>query len=592
MNRNWTVKQKLLISTSLLIFISVMIVTVISSENYKKDMVEKLHEDTSITLQLLSYNIGIYLQNFQELCVSPYYDDELLCALSTDKLDSSTMLQNQRIIEAFLSKNILLPHKDIQGAYIFSGENVYSSKRTQNYLTTLDLDETILEKVRTTGDPVLTYSKKDKAAFTVLSNISDMKDNSKSIGIMRIDANDKGLETVCGKVLSISGKALLIINSDGNLIYGGGKDFSTEQINQIQSVINNSISITNENTFYLNNTDFILTSVSVPLTNWKIYDVSNLEIQLNGVNKIQSRSIILALICAAIGIILSTQLVALLLKPIYEVTNLMKAVQGEDYTVKAPVRGSDEIAFLSTTFNEMTQKIDDTMKKNIQLTQQIYEAKYLEKEAQYLSMCNQIKPHFLFNSLNTISILIKCNRNEESISYIEKLASLLNALVHADSQMTLRSELVVCENYLSMQHIRYTNLEYKIEVQKKHLDFELPALLIQPLVENALIHGFAGKIGRCFLLIKTKEKDNNLEILIKDNGNGISEENFFLLQKKLKSPNTDYETRKDGVALTNIARRIKLKYGNNSSINVQSRLGEGATFIIRIPLNQIGVKNV
>ena len=584
MKKNWTVKQKLLISTSLLIFISVMIVTIVSSENYRKDMVEKSHEDTGITLQLLSYNIGIYLQNFQELCVSPYYDEELLCALSTDKLDSSTMLQNQRIIEAFLSKNILLPHKDIQGAYIFTEKNVYSSKRTQNYLSTLDLDEELLEKVKTSGEPVLTYSKKDKAAFTILSNISDMEDNSKSTGIMRIDANSKGLETVCGKVLSISGNALLIINSDSNLIYGGGKDFSTEQINQIHSVITDSTSITKENTFHLDNNDFILTSIPISLTDWTIYYVSNLALQLKGVGIIQTRSIILGFICAAIGIILSTQLVSLLLKPIYEVTDLMKEVQGEDYTVKAPVRGSDEISYLSTTFNEMTQKINDTMKKNIQLTQQVYEAKYLEKEAQYLSMCNQIKPHFLFNSLNTISILIKCNRNEESISYIEKLASLLNALVHADSLMTLRSELIVCENYLSMQRIRYTNLEYKIEVPKKHLDFEIPALIIQPVVENALIHGFAGKVTQCFLMIKTKVKDNILLIIIEDNGVGIPNENLILLKKKLSNPNTDYEVRKSGVALTNIARRIKLKYGNESEVEVQSRLGEGATFIIKIPL--------
>jgi two-component system sensor histidine kinase YesM len=590
MNKKWTIKTKLLICTSFLIFISVMIVTIISSRNYRKDMIELSHEDTKVTLQQLAYNIETYLQSIQELCIIPYYDVSLIQALSTEPQNSSEILQKQRVIENFLSKNILLPHDDIQDAYIFSDEELYSSKRTQKYISSSNLDENLIEKVIQTRFPIIIYSEDESFNFTVLSNIFDMKDNSKSIGILRIDANTKGLDKVCSKVLDWGEKALIITNENGDLIYGKSKSFSSDYIKEIHSQLDNS-KINKNNVLTFDNDEFLITSVDIPLTSWKIYDISSLKVMSKNINAIQIRSILLGLLCATIGIILSTQLVKLLLRPIYEITDLMKKVQGEDYSVKATVRGDDEIAYLSSTFNEMTQKIDVTMKKNILLTQKIYEAKYLEKEAQYVAMCNQIKPHFLFNSLNTISLLIKVNRKEESIDYIEKLASLLNGLVHADSEITIRSEILICKNYLSMQCIRYTNLNYDIDIKDEHLDYLIPALTIQPIIENALIHGFARKEDQCHIKIQSIENEDSISIVISDNGVGIDSEKLKEIIEKINNPNSEYLSLTKRVALINIARRIKLKYGTSFGLSVSSIKDKGSTFSLTIP-KTLGEENV
>ncbi|MGD1815574.1 MAG: sensor histidine kinase [Pleomorphochaeta sp.] len=589
MKKNWTIKKKLLFSTSILIFISVMIVTIISSRNYKKDMIELSYSDTKTTLSQLANNVETYLQGVQELCIIPYYDTSLIEALSMETDSPSQILKRQRIIEAFLTKNILLPHDDIQDAYIYTDEELFSSNRDDNYVSSSGLSKDIIEKVQNSKIPIIIYSNNDDFEFIVLSNILDLKDNSKSIGILRIDANSKGLDNVCSNVIDAQNKALIITNENNQLIYAKSKSYSFDFIKTLYNQINNKEF--KNNITSVDGEEFLITDVKIPITSWNIYDVSSIKAMTKNINQIQFRSILLGLLCATIGILLSTQLVKRLLKPIYDVTDLMKEVQKEDYSVKANVNGDDEIAYLASSFNEMTERIDVTMKKNIQLTKEIYEAKYLEKEAQYVAMCNQIKPHFLFNSLNTISLLIKVNRIDEAIDYIEKLASLLNALVHADSEITLRSEILICKNYLSMQCIRYTNLSYKIDIKEDLLNYLIPALTLQPIIENALIHGFARKEDLCKINIYSKDNEDSVSIVIEDNGVGIEDTKLKALKEKIDNPESALDNNIKRVALINIARRIKLKYGNNYGLDINSELNKGSTFILTIP-KKIGDNDV
>lgn len=583
MNIKWTIKKKILFSISILIFLSVMIVTVVSLRIYKRELINLSKKDTKITLQQLSHNVENYLLDYQQLCVLPYYNSSLINALSLNATSTKQILVKQRTIENFLSQDILLPHDDIQEVYIFNQDEVYSSKRTQKFKSSSDLSDDLKRKVSSSKYPILEYSDNEDYCFSLLCNIFDMDDNSKSLGILRINIDTTGIDNVCRKLLDTKGKSLMIVNNDNRIIYQNGKEFTYEDFINIHSLIL-KMNLDEDNLLVQDKNQYLISSIDIPKIEWKIYYISNLEILLSGIKEIEIRSILIGLLCSAIGIIASFELIKLFLKPIYEITDLMKKIQKEDYKVEAKVKGNDEIAYLSTTFNEMTKKIDNTMKKNISLTKEIYEAKYLEKEAQYISMCNQIKPHFLFNSLNTISLLIKCNKKNEAIEYIEKLATLLNGLVHANSAISIRSELLVCENYLSMQCIRYTNLSYEIKVDEAIMDIEIPALIIQPIIENSLEHGFARKLDKCKISITNKIEKDRFYIIIKDNGCGMDKKTLDELSNKLTNNSTNFSKEYSSVALTNISRRIKLKYGNKYELKVTSEIGKGSQFILVLPL--------
>lgn len=560
-----------------------MIVTVVSLRTYKKELTNLSKEDTKITLQQLSHNIENYLLDYQRLCILPYYNSSLINALSLNATTTKQILDKQRTIENFLSQDILLPHDDIQEVYIFNQDEVYSSKRTQKYKSSSTLSDKLKQQVSSSKYPILVYSENEEFCFSLLCNIYDMDDNSKLLGILRINIDTTGIDNVCRKLIDTKGKSLMIVNNDNKIIYQKSNEFTDEEFINIQSMIS-KMELSEDNLLLSNKNQYLISNIDISKIDWKIYYISNLEILLSGIKEIEIRSILIGLICSAIGIMVSFGLIKLFLRPIYEITDLMKKVQKEDYNVEAPVKGNDEIAYLSTTFNEMTKKIDNTMKKNISLTKEIYEAKYLEKEAQYISMCNQIKPHFLFNSLNTISLLIKCNKKEEAIGYIEKLATLLNGLVHADSAIKIRSELLVCENYLSMQCIRYTKLSYDIKVDEEIMNIEIPALIIQPIIENSLEHGFARKLDDCKISITNKIEGGSLFIIITDNGCGMDESTLDELKVKLTNQNTNYSKEYSRVALTNISRRIKLKYGVEYGLSVTSEIGVGSKFIIKLPI--------
>lgn len=576
---NLTIRKKILISTSLFIFISVMLVSFFSSKNYKKDLIKLSENNNQITIEQLKYNIEIYIQDLQSLCISPYYNNQVMQSLSMNPISSSEILQKQRILENFLQENMIIPRTEIEASYFITSSGTYSAKKTQTFLSQDNQQNFSYEKVKNSNIPIVFVSEGEKEIISIISNIKDFSDNTKSVGILRIDINTSELDKICQKVLSNEGKSILLIDDKQNIIFGRGIDFTTEEVKKI---IENISSNDNKKTIYsIRNSNFMFISQKISTLNWTIIDINNLDVLFEGANNNQKISILMGILFAGFGILITTQLITQLLKPIYKVTNLMKTVKGENLSIKAPVNGNDEIAFLSTAFNEMTQKIDSTMKKNIELTKQIYEARYLEKEAQYVALCNQIEPHFLFNSLNTISLLIKTEKNNDAILYIEKLASLLNAQVHADSEITLRRELLVCKNYLELQKIRLSKLQFNIDFNKEALDGSVPSLILQPIIENAIKHGMATVIN-----IKITLEKNMIKIFVEDNGIGISESTLKKLKEETENPESAFAKNKKGIALVNIARRIKLKYGKEYGITIFSEENKGSSFCLILPFEK------
>ena len=129
----------------------------------------------------------------------------------------------------------------------------------------------------------------------------------------------------------------------------------------------------------------------------------------------------------------------------------MNQVQAGNLDVRASTQATDEIAYLNSAFNRMLEQIQDMLLQETRLSKQVYEAKYLQKQAQFDALYHQIQPHFLFNTLNTISLLIKCGRNADAISGIDQLAVLLRGMANANREIDLKSELKITESYLHLQ---------------------------------------------------------------------------------------------------------------------------------------------
>jgi two-component system LytT family sensor kinase len=188
------------------------------------------------------------------------------------------------------------------------------------------------------------------------------------------------------------------------------------------------------------------------------------------------------------------------------------------------------------------------------------------------ALSSQINPHFLFNTLNTVSALIRFDP-DSARGVVLKLSNILRRLLRKhETFVPLQEELQFIDDYLDIEVARFgrDNLEIVKQLEQESLEAFVPSMLLQPIVENCLKHGLAPKLGGGKIQLRTNTQDGRLKIEIEDNGVGISEE---------KMPHVYVE----GIGLSNVRERLHVLYGADFHLEIQSRPGEGTLIRIEIP---------
>jgi two-component system sensor histidine kinase YesM len=229
-----------------------------------------------------------------------------------------------------------------------------------------------------------------------------------------------------------------------------------------------------------------------------------------------------------------------------------------------------EIGELQRSFNTMVRQITTLM----ELTRE-EESKLQEAERKALEA--QMNPHFLYNTLNTVKSIARMHDEQEIYTIITKLGKLLrDAIDNREGETTLAESFSLVENYLTIQKIRYgEKLHTIVELDETIASLKTPKLIIQPLVENAIIHGLEPKIGIWRLTVRARLEAKMVIISVADNGVGFSRNIRFKNGFSLDEANH--------VGLSNIQRRLKLRYGELSDLSVDSVPHEGTIVTIHIP---------
>lgn len=192
-------------------------------------------------------------------------------------------------------------------------------------------------------------------------------------------------------------------------------------------------------------------------------------------------------------------------------------------------------------------------------------------ETELKALREQLQPHFLFNTLNTISVLVRERKNDEAVQLIARLSSLLRMTLDSSRkpQVTLRQELEVLDRYVEIQKTRFSDrLTVETNIEPVALDARIPNLLLQPIVENAILHGVAPKPGPGHVMIRGYVRQERLHLEVSDDGPGLD---------------AARGRAKEGIGLTNTRERVAKLYGPASHLTLRSRKGEGVTVEIVIP---------
>lgn len=295
---------------------------------------------------------------------------------------------------------------------------------------------------------------------------------------------------------------------------------------------------------------------------------------------------ILILALAAIFILLFILLLKHIFQRLKSLSEKMAAVQHGDYNVVLNDTREDEIGQLAHVFNTMTEQIRLNIEK---INKQEQQAKAL----QYNLMISAINPHFIYNTLNTSNRLAELGRIQEVVEVNDALINFLRdnlKLKNLQAFDTIRNEIDALKQYLIIQnHLCDNTITLQCHVSEKNLELPIPKFLLQPLVENAILHGIvlnvdlSGNTVPGIIDISVEHSGGRIRISVKDNGVGMSEETiqkYFLNAQHLQ---LDEENRHEHIGILIIHNRLFYLYGQSYTFHAESSLGKGTQIIIELP---------
>lgn len=281
----------------------------------------------------------------------------------------------------------------------------------------------------------------------------------------------------------------------------------------------------------------------------------------------------------AVGFVFSTMITKSVTTPINSLRKTAERFGMGDLETRAEMYDLEEINVLARTFNTMSDEIAGLMEKTKQ------EQKSL-REAELKLHQEQINPHFLYNTLDSIVWLAEGGNNRQVVEMTEDLSDFFRTVLSGGNDyITVAEEESHIRSYLKIQKIRYEDiLDYDIQIAPEMEERVILKMTLQPIVENALYHGIKNKRGGGKIIIRGHENGEGMVFEVEDNGIGMDESTLEELRKKLRGEKSRLDSRRGGFGLNNVAQRIRMYYGDQSDIVITSKENEGTC--VRVQLGQ------
>lgn len=407
-------------------------------------------------------------------------------------------------------------------------------------------------------------------------------DINQQLGVLVIELNSAYIESI----VSEEPFTTVIAVDDGSITYSNdptlvGQKVADKNIQFEKEKVHNKlldISFANDPSKIIINS--FLPKMSSSFMN--VYTIVPIHAITKKANDISKLGFGIMFISFVISFILLTFFSSVLSRRIIRLRSEMhKAVQG-NYDISTEINGLDEIGELHEDLLKMVKSFK-------QLIYEVYEERLLkeqlsnkQREIEFKMLANQINPHFLYNVLETIRMRAHSKGDEEIAGAVKLLARIMRRNLEVTSKtVTLDSEMDLLTNYLKIQKFRYEDkIDYYIENVADTEDYRMLPLLLQPIVENAFVHGLECKRSQGTIKIRVEELNKVLMITVEDNGVGMDDSKLNRVRKMLDESD---DTVKTHIGLQNVSSRIKLYYGCEYGLEIQSSLNVGTKVIMKLP---------
>lgn len=368
-----------------------------------------------------------------------------------------------------------------------------------------------------------------------------------------------------------------IVNSKGEIIYhpqqqmlfSGLKEENTKEV----SVLSDGIHRKRDNIYNI---------LSLDSCSWKIVGVSfNDEITQAVKNQVVIGSAFAILFSLFISVVIYLLLSRTVTRPVRRLIDSMQKFekQAESFEYKTDMSNVVEFKTLSKSFEHMVLMIQSLMEK-------VHNEEIVLRKTELKALQAQINPHFLYNTLDSIQWMCEQDNSKDAVKMVGALAKLFRiSISHGNEFITINDELKHAESYLIIQSYRYKNqFTYSFDVDKSVLGYMCNKITIQPFIENAIYHGLDRMVDEGEIKIIAERRGKDIAIIVKDNGLGMTEEQCKTILQKDRSDSK-------GIGVKNVNDRLKIYFGEQYGITIESELDVGTTVTIKIPKIEKGQEN-
>lgn len=410
-----------------------------------------------------------------------------------------------------------------------------------------------------------------------------IRDGKVEEGILLLDINFSGIEQVLKTVDLGNSGYLYLMDQNGEIIYHPKQQLlyagiETEDNQKMKNYEDGSYKVVFEKT------QRMTTVKTVGYTGWKLVSVVPMEEVMAQYDGTQTYIFIIAICLALLFIQLSSFITKKITNPIYRLEKAVGKLEAGDWDTEIEVSGSEEIRHLGKSIQSMVDQLK-------QLMDEVVMEQELKRKSELDALQTQINPHFLYNTLDSVVWMIENEKYEGAVTMITSLARLFRiSISKGKSIISVGEELAHAEYYMAIQNIRYNNkFTYSIEATEEIRTKATVKLILQPMIENAIIHGMAymDEDDGGHIAVRAYEQDNQLIMEVEDNGCGITEERMDEIRH---GKNTE-KNPGSGIGMGNVHERIKIYFGGNFGVQILSEPDEGTLIRMNMPLlNQKDVK--
>lgn len=474
---------------------------------------------------------------------------------------SPVSLYQQRARITSELKAISGPRQDLVNVILFREDGNFITNRDHAGLTPYwDYREFdwYKETVAAKGVPRLSSSRVENVIAGehrwVVSLSRAIYEQDRLLGVLLIDLNFKTISDICSNLSGVNGAYVFIQGANDELVYHPQQRLIYSSVKTERfDLVRRSESIES-----MTRDGIIYSSVKIKSADWVIVSVTDTR-QMVEVSPLVIASYIgIGLVFALIALFVSLKASKRLTDPILELKTSMQHFQQGDFDAKAEITVTNEIAELGEQFNSMTQQI-----KTLVEHERLIEEQKRKSEIQALQ--SQIRPHFLYNTLESIIWMASSGEQDKVVEMTSSLAKLMRASASkARELVTVQVEIDTVSHYLRIQKMRYQDkLQYEIEIEPEVQNARMPRLTLQPLVENAIYHGIKPLRDGGLILIRASRAGTELHVEVADNGVG------FAPGARTLSPgdNTDEG---ESIGLHNVHDRIQLLFGKDFGVTIRS----------------------